>query len=327
MLRGFLFVVVAVIGMLFVPVQPLGAGGPPSAPELPSYDHIVIVIEENKNFEQIIGSSAAPYINSLANEGAVLTRMYGEEHYSEGNYFWLFSGSNQGVGYVDVVPPATMTAENLGHQLLTHQYTFAGYSEGLPEISSTVARTSRYARKHVPWVSFENLPHGRSASDSTNLRYPQDFPRDFTKLPTVSFVIPDLIDDMHDGGIPSSIVAGDQWLRKNIDAYYQWAKDHNSLLVVTFDEDDRATGGGPTDPASGDLRRQNHIPTLLAGAHIRPGAYPEGKGANHVTLLRTIEAIYHLPKAGRQQEFAARAGISDDEILTDVFAGGDAGNH
>jgi phosphatidylinositol-3-phosphatase len=289
------------------------------ASDLPVYDHVVIVVEENKNYEQIIGNNSAPYINELGKQSAVLTRMFAEEHFSEGNYFWLFSGSNQGVGYVDVIPPATMTTENLGHALFLTQRSFAGYSEGLPTISSQVGLAGRYARKHVPWVSFANLPRGNSADKSSNLRYPHDFPKDFKELPTVAFVIPDLIDDMHDGGLPSSIHAGDGWLKEHLDAYYQWAKQNNSLLIVTFDEDDRALGGGPTDPASPNPRMQNHIATIFAGAHIRPGKYDEGKGVNHVTLLRTLEAMYGLSRSGSQQDNAARAGISDDAIITDVF--------
>ena len=63
---------------------------------LPVYDHIVIVVEENKDFEQIFGGKFnAPYLKQLAAEGASISRMFGEEHPSEGNYFWLFSGSNQ----------------------------------------------------------------------------------------------------------------------------------------------------------------------------------------------------------------------------------------
>jgi hypothetical protein len=47
---------------------------------LPRYDHIVIVVEENKDYDEVIGSVAAPYINTvLKAEGANFTRMYGEE--------------------------------------------------------------------------------------------------------------------------------------------------------------------------------------------------------------------------------------------------------
>ena len=38
----------------------------------PPYDHIVVVVEENHALNEIIGSPQAPYLNSLANGGAVL---------------------------------------------------------------------------------------------------------------------------------------------------------------------------------------------------------------------------------------------------------------
>jgi len=77
---------------------------------LPVYDHIVIVVEENKDFEQILGGRFdAPYISKLAAEGATFERMFAEEHFSQGNYFWLFSGSNQNVGFLDQVPSKANT--------------------------------------------------------------------------------------------------------------------------------------------------------------------------------------------------------------------------
>src|SRR4030088_1187706 len=75
---------------------------------LPIYDHVVIVVEENKNYEEIIGNTRAPYINNvLKKEGASLTQMYAEEHHSEGNYFWLFSGSNQKIEYKIIINDTT----------------------------------------------------------------------------------------------------------------------------------------------------------------------------------------------------------------------------
>jgi hypothetical protein len=106
------------------------AADAPSWPSaLPRYDHIVIVVEENKDFDQIIGSAGAPYLNKLSSEGANLARMFGEEHPSEGNYFWLFSGDNQSVGFFDQVPRAKFTASSLGAQLIKKGLSFKGYSQ------------------------------------------------------------------------------------------------------------------------------------------------------------------------------------------------------
>ena len=293
---------------------------------LPKYDHIVVVIEENKGFSEVIGNKDAPFINNvLVKEGANLTQMFADEHNSEGNYMWIFSGSNQNVGYSDVIPTAEnnpnypFKSANLGEELIKAGYTFKGYSESLPRIGDKVNVAGNYARKHVPWISFANVPNGKTEATSTNLQFKQ-FPANFNNLPTVSIVIPNLINDMHSGKLSLRVKNGDEWLKKNMDSYYQWAKTHNSLLIITFDENNDAIHyKGLTDPASKQHDIRNRIPTVIAGAHIKHGNYPEGKGVTHVNLLRTIEAIYGLPKAGHQQVNALRFGITDDYIIRDIF--------
>jgi hypothetical protein len=294
---------------------------------LPKYDHVVIVVDENKDYEQIVGQPTAPYINeTLLREGAGFTKMYGEEHHSQGNYFWLFSGSNQGVGFDDVIPASPIRANNLGAALIAKGLTFEGYSESLPAVGSTVeffpAARRLYARKHVPWVSFSNVP------PTLNVPF-NKFPSGadaFASLPTVAFVIPNLMNDMHSGSIQHRVSRGDDWLKNNLDAYYQWAKGHNSLLILTFDEnDDQSEIVGLTDPAvvpsqnhRAEKDEQNRICTVFAGAHIKPGQYAEGNGITHVNILRTLEAMYGLQKSGAQQPKAAQAHIGEEPII-DIF--------
>jgi phospholipase C len=249
----------------------------------PRFDHVVVVMEENHAFNEIIGSSSAPYINSLGPQGAVFTNSFAIEHPSQPNYLDLFSGGNQGVTSDSC--PHTFTANNLGNELRTSGLSYAGYSEGLPSDGSTVCTSGEYARKHNPSSNFSDLPA------TTNLTF-ADFPdaTNFASLPTVSFVDPNLLDDMHDG----TIAAGDTWLRDNIDAYAQWAKTHNSLLVVTWDEDDSS--------------QSNQIPTLFVGANVTPGNYAER--IDHFSVLRTIEDAYGLGDLG---------GSATATPITDVF--------
>jgi hypothetical protein len=313
---------------------------------LPVYDHVVIVVEENKDYDQIIDKDEAPFINkTLRKDGANFTQMFGEEHHSQGNYFWLFSGSNQGVGFLDGVPHVKIDKRipNLASTLISKKLSFKGYSEDLPAIGSEeqfgpvgAKREARlYARKHVPWISFENVPNGSTVETSCNLRF-EDFPTDYANLPTVAFVIPNLKNDMHDmdrslkrdEAVKATVLQGDKWLEKNLGAYYQWAKTHNSLLIVTFDEnDDLSREIGLTDPSvkpdnQVTKDKQNRVCTIFAGARIKPGEYAEGKGITHVNILRTLEAMHGLPRSGAQQPNAARAGIADDYIVTDVFEKG-----
>lgn len=245
------------------------------ARNLPKIDHIIIVIEENRSQKVIQGNPSAPYINSLMKQGANLTNFHATLHPSQPNYLNLFSGSDQGVAD-DGVPKTKFSADNLASELIAKNYTFAGYSEDLPSVGYNGASSGPggYARKHNPWVNFTNVPKEVNQPLTS-------FPKDFAKLPTVSFVIPSLRSDMHDG----TIKQGDDWLKKHIDSYVQWAKTHNSLIIVTWDEDD--------------FSQDNKIPTFFVGPMVKKGVFNEK--LNHFNLLRTIEDLYGLAHAGQSK--------------------------
>jgi len=254
----------------------------PAAAALPTPAHIVVVMEENHSYADIIGNSSAPYINSLASSGALITASYGVTHPSEPNYMALFAGSTFGLSS-DKCPVSEGTTANLGSELLGAGYTFKGYSEGLPSTGSTTCTSGEYARKHSPWINFSNVPTADSLPFTS---FPSS--SNYASLPTLSFVIPNLDDDMHDG----TIAAADTWLKNKISAYATWAKSNNSLLIVTWDEDD--------------YTENNQIPTIVVGAHVAPGQYDET--INHYNLLATLEQIYGLTKVGAS---ASASVISD----------------
>ncbi|MFF4694810.1 alkaline phosphatase family protein [Streptomyces chattanoogensis] len=239
---------------------------------LPAYDHVVIAVFENKQYGQIIGSSKAPYINQLAQGGASLTGMKALTHPSQPNYFNLFSGATQGITGDGCYTAQSMNAPNLGQELIAAGKTFASYNEGLPGEGSTACSSGKYAQKHNPWFAFSNVP---VSTGKTFAQFPKD---DFGKLPTLSFVVPDLCNDMHDCAVGS----GDTWIKNNLDTYAQWAKAHNSLLVLTWDEDN--------------YLGSNQIASVFSGAHVKQGNVD---GAyNHYSLLRTFEDMYGTGHAG-----------------------------
>jgi len=236
---------------------------------VPRPDHVVIVVLENHSYAEVIGNPQAPFINSLAATGAVFTRSFALTHPSEPNYLALFSGSTQGL--TDDSCPHTFATANLARSLLDAGNTFAGYSDGLPAAGFTGCGKGSYARKHNPWVNFSNVPA------SVNRPFTA-FPADYASLPTVSFVIPNLDHDMHDGTVADS----DAWLRAHLSGYAAWARAHRSLLVLTWDEDDRS--------------QDNNIPTVIAGGSVKAGRYAER--VDHYGLLRTIEDAYKLEAIG-----------------------------
>ena len=234
--------------MLSFHVQAADAAGD----NLPRFDHIVVVVMENHSPSQVIDPNRAPFIYGLATGGALFVNAFAVAHPSQPNYFALFSGSTQGVRDDQ---DHMFDAPNLAGALHAARKSFVGYVEaGSP-------------RKHNPWESFANA-HATE-------RDVNEFPRDFTRLPTVSFVVPDMINDMHDG----SVRDGDNWLKVHLGVYAQWAKTHNSLLIVTFDEDDHSA--------------ENRIATIIYGARVRPGRYAER--ISHYNVLSTLLAVYGLP--------------------------------
>ncbi|MFJ9867491.1 alkaline phosphatase family protein [Streptomyces sp. NPDC101165] len=239
------------------------------AAALPTPDHVVVVVMENHAYSQVIGSSSAPYINNtLKAGGANLTQSYGLTHPSEPNYYMLFSGSNQGRTDDSCVTVGSISAPNLASELIAAGQTWKSYNESLPSQGSTVCSSGNYAQKHNPWFGFSNVPTNTAMTMA-------QFPTDYTTLPKVSFVVPNLCSDMHD----CSVSTGDTWIQNHLGAYATWAQTHNSILAVTFDEDNKLSG--------------NRIPTVLYGQHVAPGS-SSSTTYNHYNVLRTVEDLAGL---------------------------------
>jgi hypothetical protein len=224
---------------------------------------------ENHTAAEVIGNPQAPYLTSLAQQGLSLTKSFGVTHPSQPNYLAFFSGSTHRL--TSDTCPHTFSGPNLATELVNAGYTFIGYSESLPRAGYSGCTAGAYARKHNPWVDFSGLP------PSVNQPFTA-FPTDYARLATVSIVVPNLNHDMHDG----TITEGDSWLRHYLGGYANWVTHHNSLLIVTWDEDDGSA--------------RNLIPTIIIGGDLLTGT--DSTISNQYTLLRTIEDAYHLPHLG-----------------------------
>ena len=249
---------------------------------MPVPDHIIVVIFENHGYDQIMGNSAAPFLNSIVSDSAtaLFTQSYAMTHPSQPNYLMLFSGSAQGVTNDNVPKNLPFISSNLGAELLKTGRTFAGYSEDLPSIGFDGNSSGDYARKHNPWVNWQGASMNE-IPDALNLPL-TSFPSNYSLLPTISFVIPNQTHDMHNGADPERINKADTWLKDHLNDYIMWAKSHNSLLIITFDEDDG--------------KENNHIFTLFLGEKVKHGTYDQK--IDHYTVLRTIEEMCGLPYAG-----------------------------
>ncbi len=242
---------------------------------LPRPAHVVVVIEENHTLTQIVSSGDAPYLAAVARSGALFTRATGEMHPSQPNYFALLAGltNTNGDGCpARGIPPA---APNLASELLAAHLTFAAYSEALPSTGFMGCAAGTYARKHAPWTYFSNIPQ--------SLHRPLDDLTSFDALPTVTFIVPDVDDDMHDG----TVKEGDEWAAAHLTPLLKWAATHDTLVVFTWDEGFDA---------------RNSIPPMFVGPMVRAGRYAEP--VDHFRVLRTLEALYGLAPSGKAADVA-----------------------
>ena len=272
-----------------------------SVSALPTPDHVVVVVEEDHSYSQILGSPAPeihafptvlpspltqdPYIRQLASLGASMTNMASVSHPNGITYQALFSGM---IPKPDYIPPQPYTQPNIASELIAAGYTFGGYSESLPKTGYTGGDSGLYARQHNAWVDFGNIPQ------SDNLPFSK-FPTDYSKLPTVSYVIPNADNNMHSGSVSNA----DSWLQQNLGGYAHWLWKHNSMLVITWDESHTSS---------------DQIPTIFLGPMVTAGNY--GQSATQANLLSTLEGMYGLAPTGRSATAPPISNIFSTDGLT-----------
>ena len=253
----------------------------PPTQTVPAFDHVVVIMFENKERGSIIGASDAPTFTAMAHRYAQLTRYYGVAHPSLPNYLALISGSTQGV-HSDCTT-CSFTANTLA-STLRPQRTWKLYAEGLPRPGFTGAFAGRYAKKHAPFLYFRGSDK-RRVVPLTQL--PADLARN--QLPDYSMVVPDLCNSMHD----CSVGVGDTWLRRQLPPLL---KLPNTVVFVTFDEGTSSAHGG------------GHVAELALGTAVRPHSVYT-RVATHYGLLRTIEDAWGLPRLGRSAAAVPITGI------------------
>jgi hypothetical protein len=252
------------------PPPPSSCGTKTGAPA--TYAHVIWIWMENKSYSQVVGSSAAPYLNSLAAGCGLATNYTAVTHPSLPNYIAATSGSYWGIG--DDNPPSS---HPLAVNSIFEQAGSAGsYEESMPSNCDLTASGS-YAPKHNPEAYYTNI---RTACAADNVPMGTTASGAFASalgsgnLPKFSFLTPNLCNDMH----VCSVQTGDAWLQSWVpkitsSAAYQAG---NTVLFITWDEDDNAAG--------------NHVATLVVSPYTSPGT-KSGTAYTHYSLLRTTEEL------------------------------------
>jgi hypothetical protein len=228
------------------------------------FNKVLVIVFENTEYANALKQ---PFLNSLTKEGALLTNFRAPIHPSQGNYLAMIAGSTFNITHDRNIQ---LKERHIGDLLEEANKDWKIYAEGYPGNCFLKATSGEYARKHVPFLSFENVQKNpaRCAKVVEGKEFFNDFQND--KLKDFSMYIPDLKNDGHDTGISF----GDKWFKKTFDSILHSPKlPKNLLIVITFDEG---------------ITVKNHIYTLLFGANVAPGSQ-SSKENNFYTLLRTYE--------------------------------------
>jgi hypothetical protein len=286
-----------IAGLAALLIAGCGAASPgtpldvPAGNRLPrsSSSHIVVVVMENKEYGDIIGSGAAPYLNALARRYGLATSAYAISHPSLPNYIALTSGDTHGIS--SDCTSCHVGARNLVDQLQAAHISWKAYLGDMPRPCYGGAGAGGYAKKHNPFAYYDDVA-GRPARCRRlvpSTRLGADLRRG--SLPTFAWISPNLCDDMHDCGVGH----GDRFLSHLVPPLLRELGPHG-FLVVTWDEG--TTGAGCCGGARG-----GHIATIVAGPDVRHGAR-EAQPIDHYGVLRSVEDALALPPLAK----AASAG-------------------
>ncbi len=263
------------------------AGGAATAAPVPVFDHVVVIVFENKEATSVLGNRAAPTFNTYARRYSNLTRYYGVTHPSLPNYLALVSGSTQGI--TTDCTDCVVDAQSLADTIEASGRTWKTYAEGLPAPGFLGAFAGRYAKKHNPFAYFRDVTTdpARRARLVPLTRLAPDLRAG--ALPSFSLVVPDLCHSMHD--CPVSV--GDAWLRSHVGMFLKLPK---TVVFVVFDEGASSVRGG------------GHTAALALGTAVRRGSRFTGV-TGHYGLLRTIEQAWGLPLLGQSARVGPITGI------------------
>jgi phosphatidylinositol-3-phosphatase len=254
-----------------------GSGGSPTiaptpiAASQPTFQEVILVVEENHSYSEVIGSSSMPYFNSLASQYGLATQYFANAHPSLPNYLALTTGLTE---TFDDNFTATISDDNVARELVKAGKTWKVYAESLPSPGYGGADTGLYVQHHNPFTYLSDVQN--DSSQAANIVPFTQFATDLANnaLPQYSLVVPNIMDDAHTGTLPQA----DSWLQSNIAPLIASpAFQSSGLLIITFDE------GNPADLEHGG----GQVATLIISSNAKK-AFQSTTLYQHQSVLRLI---------------------------------------
>lgn len=261
--------------------------------KIPTFDHIFIIVMENRSYEEVVGNSNAPFVNNLIKNGALAQNYYAIAHPSLPNYIALLSGGTYGI--TSDCTNCIISKTNLIDQLENNHKTWKAYFESLPK-SGFLGSQYPYTKKYNSFVYFSDIIKNRKRCQKvvpySNLK--KDLSNSNT-TPDFVWISPNLCHDTH----YCPVNTGDKWLSKQIPLILTSPafQNGNSLLIITWDEAER--------------KGKNHVAAIFVGNDVKIG-FVSKTYYNHYSLLHTIEASWNMPSMTKNGSKSA--------IMSDLFS-------
>jgi acid phosphatase len=237
----------------------------------PTFKQVVLVVEENHSYSEVVGNSSMPYFNSLIAKYGLAAQYFANAHPSLPNYLMLTTGLPESF---DDNFTGIINDDNVVREMVKAGKSWKAYAESLPSIGYLGGDSGDYARRHNPFTYLSDIQ--TDSTEAANIVPFTQFATDLANngLPQYSFVVPNLMNDGHDG----SLAQADSWLQTNIGPLIASPTFQSSgLLVITFDEGNQADiedGGG-------------QVATLIIGPTVKSG-FQSSTLYQHQSLLRLV---------------------------------------
>jgi hypothetical protein len=252
----------------------------------------MVIVEENRTYQQVIGGADAPYLTRLSQSYGSATRMmanYPVGCPSLAAYILMTSGGTAGICDDKGPRHHPIPGPNIFAQLDAGHRPWRNYAEDLPAPCARKNGSSgAFLVRHtaVPYYTSESRACSTGQVElGTTARGKLRDDLAAGQLPAYSFVTPNACHDMH--GAPScpdrTVALGDTWLERWIPRILAGA-DYRAgrlVLIVTFDEGSQ---------------RDNHIPTVVLSPTTRHVVAT--RPYDHCSTLRTTEDLLRLPPLG-----------------------------
>ncbi len=210
----------------------------PIPPNSNAVQHVFVLVEENTEYMNVIGSASMPYLNALAGQYGLATQYYGDTHPSMGNYFMLTTGA---IISNDDAFAGVVDTDNVVRRLVAAGRSWRSYAADLPATGYLGGNSGNYVKHHNPFVYLSDVVN--DSVQRQNIVPFTQLAQDMASghLPAYGFIVPNVCDDGHNCSLPTV----DQWLQVNIapllrDPTFQ----KSGLLIITFDEGQTNLNGG-----------------------------------------------------------------------------------